>query len=124
VTHAPALAKNSIPVLRSLAGLRATSLAGGDGRTGLRERCPAIRGDAFAAVQVSTANGPRAFGSGALSAGHQYTRRFNVPGAYQLFCYLHPITMHQEVVVRPTRVAAASSHRDATGNAGVEEDFY
>jgi len=74
--------------------------------------------------KVSTANGPRAFGSATLSAGHQYTRRFNVPGTYQLFCYLHPITMHQEVVVRPTRVAAASSHRDATGSADVEDDFY
>jgi hypothetical protein len=74
--------------------------------------------------KVSTANGPRAFGSATLSAGHQYTRSFDVAGTYQLFCYLHPITMHEEVVVRPTGAAAASSQPESPGNAGVENDFY
>jgi hypothetical protein len=40
-------------------------------------------------------------GSPTLSGGAVYERRFTVPGVYQLFCYLHPMTMHQELTVRP-----------------------
>ena len=40
-------------------------------------------------------------GSPTLTGGRRYERSFNVPGVYQLFCYLHPMTMHQELTVRP-----------------------
>ncbi len=49
---------------------------------------------------VLYANGPAVVGSPTLRRG-TVTRTFRRPGTYQLFCYLHPITMHQEVVVRP-----------------------
>ena len=51
--------------------------------------------------KVQLANGPRAMGSPTLSGGGRYERTFTVPGVYQLFCYLHPMTMHQELTVRP-----------------------
>ena len=51
--------------------------------------------------KVSLVNGPRSMGSPTLSGGGVYERRFTVPGVYQLFCYLHPMTMHQELTVRP-----------------------
>ena len=51
--------------------------------------------------KVSLVNGPRSMGSPTLSDGRVYERRFTVPGVYQLFCYLHPMTMHQELTVRP-----------------------
>jgi len=57
--------------------------------------------------KVSIANGPRAMGSPTLANGKRYTRRFTVPGVYQLFCYLHPMTMHQELTVRPDDAVAA-----------------
>ena len=47
-------------------------------------------------------------GTPTLSGGVKYTSRgFLKPGDYQFFCYLHPITMHQEVIV--TDKAKASS---------------
>jgi len=55
--------------------------------------------------KVSLANGPRAMGSPTLMGGRRYRRRFTVPGTYQMFCYLHPMTMHQELIVRPSGVA-------------------
>jgi plastocyanin len=51
--------------------------------------------------KVSLANGPRSMGSPTLRNGKVYERQFTVPGVYQLFCYLHPMTMHQELTVRP-----------------------
>ena len=51
--------------------------------------------------KVSLANGPRSMGSPTLTGGKVYERSFTVPGVYQLFCYLHPMTMHQELTVRP-----------------------
>ena len=51
--------------------------------------------------KVQLANGPRSIGSPTLTGGRRYERTFNVPGVYQLFCYLHPMTMHQELTVRP-----------------------
>jgi hypothetical protein len=51
--------------------------------------------------KVQVANGPRAMGSPTLFGGKRYEREFTVPGVYQLFCYLHPMTMHQELTVRP-----------------------
>ena len=50
---------------------------------------------------VSFASGPRLMGSPTLSKGRTYTNRFGVPGRYELFCYLHPVTMHQVVEVLP-----------------------
>ena len=49
---------------------------------------------------VLLANGPQVVGSPTLSGGATYTSRgFLKPGDYQFFCYLHPVTMHQEVIV-------------------------
>jgi plastocyanin len=51
---------------------------------------------------VLLANGPQVVGTPTLSGGVKYTSRgFLKPGTYQLFCYLHPVTMHQEVIVKP-----------------------
>ena len=49
---------------------------------------------------VLLANGPRLVGSRTLSRGATATSRFRVPGRYELFCYLHPMTMHEVVDVR------------------------
>ena len=46
------------------------------------------------------ANGPSLVGSPTLRRGQTHTTRFRVPGRYELFCYLHPMTMHQVVDVR------------------------
>jgi hypothetical protein len=51
---------------------------------------------------VQLANGPRGLGTHTFTRGGSDSRRFVVPGTYQLFCYLHPITMHQTVTVRGT----------------------
>jgi hypothetical protein len=50
---------------------------------------------------ITFANGPRAVGTPTLSHGKTYQWQFNVPGTYKLFCYLHPVTMHQVVDVKP-----------------------
>ena len=50
--------------------------------------------------KVSIANGPRAVGSPTLRGGRRWSWTPGTPGRYQLFCYLHPVTMHQEVDVR------------------------
>lgn len=50
---------------------------------------------------VLFASGPRVVGSATHSHGQTQTQRFSAPGTYQLFCYLHPVTMQQEVIVRP-----------------------
>jgi plastocyanin len=47
------------------------------------------------------ANGPALMGTPILRAGRSYAKTVTVPGRYQLFCWLHPVTMHQEVIVRP-----------------------
>jgi plastocyanin len=49
---------------------------------------------------VTLANGPRGFGSQYYTRGNSWQRRFSVPGTYQIFCSLHPVDMHQVVVVR------------------------
>jgi plastocyanin len=49
---------------------------------------------------VLLANGPRLAGSRTLEGGSARSR-FPVPGHYELFCYLHPLTMHEVVEVRP-----------------------
>lgn len=50
---------------------------------------------------VQLANGPRAVESPLARKGGVYTQDFPVPGTYNLFCYLHPVTMHQTLTVRP-----------------------
>jgi len=59
------------------------------------------------AHNVLLADGPRAVGSPSLRRGHTYEHRFWVPGTYRLFCYLHPVTMHEIVTVRPPEPAAS-----------------
>jgi plastocyanin len=63
------------------------------------------------AHNVLFASGPQVVGTPTLSGGVKYTSRgFLKPGTYQLFCYLHPVTMHQEVIVKGD---GASSGRSA-----------
>jgi len=49
---------------------------------------------------VTIANGPRNVASDNLGKGGRYEQTFKTPGDYKLFCYLHPVTMHQVVTVR------------------------
>ena len=53
---------------------------------------------------ITLANGPKAIGSPNLSAdgstAREYSRKFNRPGTYQLFCALHPADMTERVVVK------------------------
>jgi plastocyanin len=48
---------------------------------------------------VLFASGPKVVGTPTLTAGHAFTQRFPRPGVYRLFCYLHPVSMQQEVLV-------------------------
>lgn len=48
---------------------------------------------------VTLANGPRGFGSRNRRGG-SYSRRFEAPGTYRVFCSLHPIDMTQRIEVR------------------------
>jgi plastocyanin len=51
---------------------------------------------------ATLANGPEggSFGSPMLSTGRSWAQRFTIPGTYQIFCTLHPVTMTQTVQVR------------------------
>ena len=49
---------------------------------------------------VTLASGPRGFSSPNLNDGRKYRFRFKTPGKYKLFCALHPVQMHQTVVVK------------------------
>lgn len=49
---------------------------------------------------VTVADGPRGFSSDWQKKGTTFTRRFDVPGRYKLFCSLHPVQMTQVVNVR------------------------
>ena len=71
---------------------------------------------------VLLANGPRLVGSPTLTTGTA-TSRFAVPGRYELFCYLHPMTMHEVVDVRPRDplsppTAAAAAESSSGGDPG------
>ena len=50
---------------------------------------------------LTFANGPRAVAGQTLARGQTTETRFDVAGRYQLFCYLHPMTMHEQVTVLP-----------------------
>ena len=71
---------------------------------------------------VLLANGPRLVGSRTLTRGATATSRFIVPGRYELFCYLHPVTMHEVVDVLPREGAQpeASSTALRTDDPGEE----
>jgi len=56
--------------------------------------------DDTAKHNVTIANGPRNVASDNLGRGARYEQTFMAPGEYRLFCYLHPVTMHQVVKVR------------------------
>jgi hypothetical protein len=71
--------------------------------------------------KVSLANGPRSMGSPTLSGGREYRRIFTVPGVYQLFCYLHPMTMHQELTVRPSD-SGTPDPAEGSEAEGIDED--
>jgi plastocyanin len=58
---------------------------------------------------VLFASGPQVAGSPTLGKGASHTSHFTVPGTYKFFCYLHPVTMHQEVIVRPAAVDGADT---------------
>jgi plastocyanin len=49
---------------------------------------------------VVSANAPRAVDSPLAKSPTQYSQTFTTPGTYNLFCYLHPTTMHQTLTVR------------------------
>lgn len=57
--------------------------------------------DDAAPHNLTFANGPRLIRGPTLSGGRRYATRFTVPGRYELFCYLHPVTMHEVVDVAP-----------------------
>jgi plastocyanin len=48
---------------------------------------------------VTLANGPRGFGSPNLDDDRVYSQRFRDKGTYRLFCALHPVRMHERVIV-------------------------
>ena len=52
------------------------------------------------AHNVRFANGPRLIHTFTLENGQTASRQFSAPGHYELFCSLHPVTMHQIVEVR------------------------
>ena len=50
---------------------------------------------------VTVADGPFGFSSQPLSGKRSYRRTLTQPGAYKLFCSLHPVAMTQRIDVRP-----------------------
>ena len=48
---------------------------------------------------VRIANGPALVFTPTLGAGATRVSRFRLPGRYELFCTLHPVTMHEFVDV-------------------------
>jgi plastocyanin len=50
---------------------------------------------------LTMASGPQALGGQLLGKGGRVTTQFTVPGRYQFFCYLHPMTMREQVDVVP-----------------------
>ena len=52
---------------------------------------------------VTLANGPVGFGSPNLDGDRSFDQRFTRKGKYRLFCALHPVQMHERVVVKGKR---------------------
>ncbi len=57
--------------------------------------------DDVATHNLTFASGPRAVAGQQLAKGGRTSTRFDTPGRYQLFCYLHPMTMHEQITVTP-----------------------
>jgi plastocyanin len=49
---------------------------------------------------LTFASGPRLIRGPTYADGRRYTTQFTAPGRYELFCYLHPMTMHEVVDVK------------------------
>ena len=49
---------------------------------------------------ATLASGPAGFSSPASSHGERWSRRFDTPGDYRIYCSLHPVYMSQFVRVR------------------------
>jgi Stress up-regulated Nod 19 len=52
---------------------------------------------------LTLANGPVGIGSPNLNQGRSFAQRFRRTGTYRFFCALHPVQMHQRVVVKQRR---------------------
>jgi hypothetical protein len=52
---------------------------------------------------VTLANGPLGFGSNFFRRGQRYEQRFTRPGVHQIYCQIHPVSMHEIVKVRKRR---------------------
>jgi plastocyanin len=52
---------------------------------------------------LTFASGPRAVLGQNGSRGDVISTRFDTPGRYQLFCYLHPMTMREQITVVPAQ---------------------
>ena len=50
---------------------------------------------------LTLANGPVGIGSPNLDGDRNFSRRFGRRGTYNFFCAIHPVSMHQRVVVKP-----------------------
>jgi plastocyanin len=50
---------------------------------------------------LTFASGPRVFAGQSGVKGEEVSTQFNEPGRYQLFCYLHPMTMREQITVVP-----------------------
>jgi hypothetical protein len=50
---------------------------------------------------VTLASGPVGFASPWRLRGQSYARRFDIPGAYRIYCALHPVYMTQSIDVTP-----------------------
>jgi plastocyanin len=61
--------------------------------------------DSDALHNVTVANGPRGFSSVNLNGGRDFRKKLRVPGTYQLFCGLHPVSMTATVKVERKRTA-------------------
>jgi hypothetical protein len=64
---------------------------------------------------VTLANGPVGFAVPWSKRGDSYTRRFAVPGAYRIFCSLHPIEMTQAIDVLSSASPGRAPLRGSSG---------
>ena len=76
---------------------------------------------------VRLASGPRLIGTQSRSGGTSEPGVFPVPGHYELFCTLHPITMHQVVEVQPggrATATQAAGRPDAGGKLSAYDELW
>jgi plastocyanin len=55
----------------------------------------------FSQHNLTLASGPQAVAGQTLGKGGRAATQFTVPGRYQFFCYLHPMTMREQIDVVP-----------------------